>query len=93
MIARSCDVIELPYSEPQVDPVEHHQRLSPADRQGDARERSALSDAVVTARVWFDGGSVIAAMIDAVLLPGGLGIVTTDKASQSGLRFASGCRW
>src|SRR6478735_5124091 len=62
MIARSCDVIELPYFEPQVDPVEHHQRLSPADRQGDARERSALSDAVVTARVSFDGGSVIAVL-------------------------------
>ncbi len=79
MIARTCDVSELPYSEPQVDPVEHHHRLSAADRQGDARERSALSDAVVTARVSFDGGSVIAALIDAVLLPGGLGIVTTDK--------------
>ena len=36
MIARSCDVIELPYFEPQVDPVEHHQRLSrrrPAGRR------------------------------------------------------------
>jgi acetyl-CoA carboxylase carboxyl transferase subunit beta len=79
MIARAGQLIELPYSEPQVDPVEHHHRLSAADRQDDARQRSALADAVVTGRVSFDGGSVIAALIDAVLLPGGLGIVTTDK--------------
>jgi acetyl-CoA carboxylase beta subunit len=79
MIARTCEFTELPYTEPQVGALQQHQRLSPADRQDDARERSALADAVVTARVSFAGGSVIAALIDAVLLPGGLGIVTTDK--------------
>jgi acetyl-CoA carboxylase carboxyl transferase subunit beta len=79
MIARASLLIELPYTEPRVDAVEQHQRLSAADRQDDARERTALADAVVTARVSVGGGSAIAALLDAVLLPGGLGIVTTDK--------------
>jgi acetyl-CoA carboxylase beta subunit len=79
MIARECNLVELPFIEPRVDAVEQHQRLSAADRQDDARERTALADAVVTARVSVGGGSAIAALLDAVLLPGGLGMVTTDK--------------
>jgi acetyl-CoA carboxylase beta subunit len=79
MIARSCEFSELPYTGPQIDALAQHQRLSAADRQNDARERTALDDAVVTARVSLGGGSLIAVLLDAVLLPGGLGIVTTDK--------------
>jgi acetyl-CoA carboxylase beta subunit len=79
MIARTCEFAELPYTGPRIDALAQHQRLTAADRQNDARERTALDDAVVTARVSLGGGSLIAVLLDAVLLPGGLGIVTTDK--------------
>jgi acetyl-CoA carboxylase beta subunit len=79
MIARECDFTELPYREPVADALEQHQRLSPADRQDDVRERSGLADAVITAHVSLGGGSVIAALLDAMLLPAGIGIVSADK--------------
>jgi acetyl-CoA carboxylase beta subunit len=79
MIARTCDFTELEYNEPRADALDQHQRLSAPDRQDDARERTALADAVVTAQVSLGGGSVIAALLDGVLLPSGIGIVTADK--------------
>lgn len=79
MIARACEFSELPYVGPPIDALAQHQRLTAADRQNDARERTALDEAVVTARVSLGGGSLIAVLLDAVLLPGGLGIVTTEK--------------
>src|SRR5688572_29776159 len=72
-------VTEVSFPAPHLDALEHHQRLTAADRQEDARERSALADAVVTARVSIDGAAVMLAVLDPVLLPTGLGLLTADK--------------
>ena len=70
---------EVSFSAPHLDALEHHQRLTAADRQEDARERSALADAVITARVSIDGAAIMLAVLDPVLLPTGLGLLTADK--------------
>lgn len=72
-------VTELSFPTPQLDAIAHHQRLTAADRQEDARERSALADAVIAARVAIDGSPVVLAVLDPVLLPTGLGMLTADK--------------
>jgi len=72
-------VTEVSFPAPHLDALRHHQRLTAADRQDDARERSALADAVVTARVVLDGLPIMLAVLDPVLLPTGLGLLTADK--------------
>jgi acetyl-CoA carboxylase beta subunit len=72
-------VTEVSFPTPHLDALAHHQRLTAADRQEDARERSALADAVVTARVSIDGAPIMLAVLDPVLLPTGLGLLTADK--------------
>jgi acetyl-CoA carboxylase carboxyl transferase subunit beta len=77
--ARFGPVTEVSFPAPHLDALQHHRRLTAADRQEDARERTALADAVVTARVSIDGAPVMFAVLDPVLLPTGLGLLTADK--------------
>ena len=77
--ARFGPVTEVSFPTPHLDAIEHHQRLTAADRQEDARERSALADAVITARVAINDTAIMLAVLDPVLLPTGLGLLTADK--------------
>lgn len=79
MFTRDAVFEELNYSEPVLDPLEQHRRLTPADRQEDIRERSGLADALVTGHLTLPQSTAVVAVLDPVLVPTGLGVVTTDK--------------
>ncbi len=79
MFARDAVFEEIAYSEPVLDPLENHQRLSPADRQDDIRERSGLADALITGHLTLAKAGAVIAVLDPVLIPAGLGVVTADK--------------
>jgi len=70
---------EFDYSSPLLDTIDQHQHRAAADRRFDARERSALEDALVTGVLTVNGARIVVAALDPVLLAGGLGIVSTDK--------------
>ena len=79
MLAGSSSVEELAYSVPVLDPLAFHDRLPAPERLASGRERSAVSDAVVVARVELGTTCAIVVTLDSALLPGGLGLVAGDK--------------
>ena len=72
-------VDEPPYTIPAMDPLTYHDRLPAPDRLSDVRDRGALEDAVVVARLHLGGTRALVVALDSALLSGGLGIVAGDK--------------
>lgn len=82
-------VDEPPYTIPAMDPLTYHDRLPAPDRLTDGRDRGALEDAVVVARLHLGGTRALVVALDSALLSGGLGIVGGDKVIAAFERAAA----
>ena len=89
MLAGDQPIDEPPYVLPALDPLTYHDRLPAPDRLSDVRDRGALENAVVVARLDLGGTRSLVVALDSVLLSGGLGIVAGDKVLSAFERAAS----
>ena len=89
MLAGGQPIDEPPYVIPALDPLTYHDRLPAPDRLSDVRDRGALANAVVVARLSLGGTRVLVVALDSALLSGGLGIVAGDKVIAAFERAAA----
>ena len=89
MLTGDQPIDEPPYVLPALDPLTYHDRLPAPDRLSDVRDRGALENAVVVARLELGGTRSLVVALDSALLSGGLGIVAGDKVLSAFERAAA----
>ena len=89
MLAGDQPIDEPPYSIPALDPLTYHDRLPAPDRLSGVRDRGALENAVVVARLDLGATRALVVVLDSALLSGGLGIVAGDKVISAFDRAAA----